>query len=710
MSEQQLTAFWRWKEADGTEKTAPFIFEDSEGEFRRCFERYLAPRWRRDFPTTYAAWAAEASRNAAKPTPYLNLPEPPLPELNVLYFPCVASQYAHIAAIFNVDIPVGQKVDLVSNIPLWRQSSLFFGADEPKEEKPTEYVTTLYVATRRDATEYPAVETNEPPEEPADPETPAPTTNENKDKKAYVCILVDWRYFARSVPYTVSEKKEKSVRFFDRALEILETYQYLGSADVERVKTVGICSDKAKRTPSVPLDSEVFAEGASLTLLLDAALFCRGAYLYNGEGVEPTEEPDEDSEHSPRYPAQVGFPTIDLTDSYDKAPKYVFPDYWTPDEQEEPASIEPAPDVPEEPAETPSLNDDKSISLTCYVDVPAVLIAPEEPEPPEEPTEPTFLEEPEDPEPPEEPAEEETYVVQNLETLKRIARYVNSAVESLSALSSSATFWLGERFEGEAYRYIPNGGFNNEQNSLSGLNSAIWFPIYGPGSKPWDSKHGQIDVSKTKFGPFRYKYGSHPVEWVKNEFYSGWRLVGPLMDAENLLEASNSVIGVQGNGVSLGFEPVVKSAPESTSSFDLNGVTESRIVKVSDGTYEVYYAADVPAPIGCGAVVNWLFENVAFNFSAANAAQGWSGAAYGELSEPFTQNEARDALASVALTGEDQALKTVVEAAGDSLASATYKCYSPFSKSGDTMASGTRVCVVRNSLLKRFEIIQAECD
>ena len=179
------------------------------------------------------------------------------------------------------------------------------------------------------------------------------------------------------------------------------------------------------------------------------------------------------------------------------------------------------------------------------------------------------------------------------------------------------------------------------------------------------------------------------------------------MDAENTIEASNSVIGVQGNGVSLGFEPV---APYDNTGFNTYGVTESRIVLVTSGTYEVYYAADAPVPIGCGAVVDWNFDGSRFLFSAVNASQGWSGAAYGTLYADFTQNDTRDTLATVILVGEDKTLRSVIEAAGGYLNTARYMCYSPFSKPGDTMASGTRVCVIRNAALKRFEIIQAECE
>ena len=113
---------------------------------------------------------------------------------------------------------------------------------------------------------------------------------------------------------------------------ILESFGYLSDADVERVKTSGICSDRVKRTPSVPLDPEVFADGASLPLLLDAALYCRGAYLYNGEGVIPEQPESEDEKEKPRSPAQIGFPTIDITETVKKKPKFIYaiPDFQNP--------------------------------------------------------------------------------------------------------------------------------------------------------------------------------------------------------------------------------------------------------------------------------------------------------------------------------------------------------------------------------------------
>lgn len=637
---QQFNAFWRWTDSSGVAQTAPFLFEDPDGDFLGRVERYLAPRWRRDFPSNYAAWAAEASRTAPKPIPYLNLPEPPIPEVNVLWFPCVASQYAHIAAIFNVELPVGQKVELVTNAPLWRRSSLFFGTFVPSTDAVPQYVTTLYVASRRTA-------------------TGDPTTG------PFICVLVDWRYFARSVPFEIIQEQEGDAYFFDQVAAILERYDYLSVDDLNAVKTFGICSDAAKALAVVPLDQNVFAEGAPLPLLIDAALYCRGAYLYNGLGVVPgqTQTP------SARYPIQVGFPTVDATGTNVPKPKYSFPDYWT-STNEQGATVDP----------TPAVNVDKSLSLTGYVDVPAVLN--------ETSTAPDFI-------------------PSNAEQLKMIAGYVGQAVETLANLSPSATFWLGDYVGPDEYLYIPNGEFDNEQNSIAGLNTCINFPIFSAASKPWDFKRGQILVDKTTLGPFRYRYSAVPVEYVESDFYTGWRFVGPFMDAENTVEASNSVIGVQGNGVSLGFEPV---APCDNTGFNTYGVTESRIVLVTSGTYEVYYAADAPVPIGCGAVVDWNFDGSRFLFSAVNASQGWNGAAYGTLYTDFTQNETRDALATVVLSGEDKALRSVVEAAGGCLSTARYMCYSPFSKSGDTMASGTRVCVIRNATLKRFEIIQAECD
>ena len=737
MKEQQFTAFWRWTDKDGVVKTAPFVFEAPEGEFRRCFEQYLAPRWRRDFPSNYASWAAEASRNAPKPIPYLNLPEPPLPELNVLYFPSVASQYAHIAAIFNAEIPVGQRIDLVSNIPLWRRSTLFFGVEEPEEpeqpetttepqpEEPKEYITTLYVVTRRDATDYPVKEKEEQedphepedPNEPEDPTEPEGPTDPEEDKKAkaFLCVLVDWRYFARSVLYSAPLEQGESVRFFDRVVAILESFGYLSDADAERVKTIGICSDQVKRTPSVPLDPEVFADGASLPLLLDAALYCRGAYLYNGEGIIPEQPESEDEKEKPRSPAQIGFPTIDLTETVKKKPKFIYPDYWTEDEPATPggsaSSTEPVPN-PEH-----AINYNFSLSLTGYVNVPAVLAAPPEPENPETPEDPEApegtenTEGAESEEDPETPETEEEYVVQNLETIKRIARYVGSAIDGLSLLSTSATFWLGDRCGDETFRYIPDGGFANEQNSLAGLNTSIWFPIYGPDSKPWDSEHGQITASRVKQGPFRYKYRSRPSKYLKKDFRSGWVFAGPIMDAENTIEASNSVIGMQGNGVSLGFNPVASPQDASGATFDLYGVAETRIVRDEEsGLYQVYYAADAPSPVGNGAVVSWKFADSKFLFSAINVASGWNGAGIGTVAEAFTQNETRDALVKVSVNGGDSFLKELVESAGESYIGAQYMCYSPFSKAGDTLAADVIVCVSRNALLKRFEIIQAECD
>lgn len=640
---QQFNAFWRWTDTSGVAQTAPFLFEDPDGDFLGRVERYLAPRWRRDFPSNYAAWAAEASATAPKTIPYLNLPEPPLPEVNVLYFPCVASQYAHIAAIFNVELPVGQKVELVTNVPLWRRSSLFFGEFTPSTEDVPQYVTTLYVASRRTATGDPAT-------------------------GPYICILVDWRYFARSVPFEVVSAQNSSAYFFDQVTAILEKYGYLSADELNAVKTFGICSATAKAKATVPLDPNVFTEGASLPLLIDAALYCRGAYLYNGLGVVPEQTP------SPRFPLQVAFPTLDLSDANDPKPKFYYPDYWTITTQDattgQTTTVNP----------TPAVNLNAGLSLTGFVDVPAVLD--------DSSTAPDFT-------------------PSNAVPLKVIAGYVGSTIEALANLSTSATFWLGDFVGTDEYIYIPDGEFDNEQRSIAGFNTCVRFPIFGAASKPWDFKQGQILIDKTPLGPFQWQYSVLPVEYVESDFYTGWRFIGPFMDAKNTIEASNSVIGVQGNGVSLGFEPV---APYDNTGFNASGVTESRVVLVSSGTYEVYYAADVPTPIGCGAVVNWSFDDNVFLFSAVNAAQGWSGAAYGTLLADFTQNESRDALATVSLVGEDKALKSVIAASGGYLNTARYMCYSPFSKPGDTMASGTRVCVIRNAALKRFEIIQAECE
>ena len=633
---QQFNAFWRWTDSSGVAQTAPFLFEDPDGDFLERVERYLAPRWRRDFPSNYAAWAAEASQSAPKPVPYLNLPEPPIPEVNVLWFPCVASQYAHIAAIFNVELPVGQKVELVTNVPLWRRSSLFFGTFIPSTADVPQYVTTLYVASRRTAT--------------GDP-TSGP----------FICVLVDWRYFARSVPFEIVQGQDGNAYFFDQVAAILEQYGYLSDDDLNAVRTSGVCSNAAKAQASIPLDQNVFAEGASLPLLIDAALYCRGAYLYNGTGVTPGQAQPQTP--SPRYPIQVGFPTFDATGTSESKLKYVYPDYWT-SANDQGVMVDP----------TPSVNIGHPLSSTGFVDIPAVLDADSSGD----------------------------LILVNAEPLRAIAGYVGLAVDALANLSTSATFWLGDYVGPDEYLYIPNGEFDNEQNSIAGLNTCINFPIFNAASKPWDFKRGQILVDKTKLGPFRYQYSVIPVEYVDSDFYTGWRFVGPFMDAENTIEASNSVIGVQGNGVSLGFEPVPSG--------DSNGVEESRFFLVTSGTYEVYYAADAPVPVGCGAVVDWNFDGSRFLFSAVNASQGWSGAAYGTLLSDFTQNETRDALATVTLVGEDKALRSVIEAAGGYLNTARYMCYSPFSKPGDTMASGTRVCVIRNAALKRFEIIQAECE
>lgn len=639
MSTQQFSACWRWTDATGTTHTAPFLFEDPDGDFLERVERYIMPRWRRDFPSNYASWAAEASRSSPKPIPYLNLPEPPLPELNVLFFPCVASQYAHMAAIFNVDIPVGQKVELVTNLPLWRRSSLFWGTFSPSEELETQYSTVLYVASRRTATG-------------------------DQNSGPYVCLLVDWRYFARSVPFVEPPSTESDDYFFDKVLWALQSLGYVNAFEVNQIQTTGICSASAKAKPWLPLDQSVFTEGASLPLLIDAALYCRGAYLYNGTGVYTA------STLSPRYPAQVGFPTVDATGINVPKPKYWFPDYWTQSSSDslgQTTTVDP----------TPTVNTNKSLSLTGYVDAPAVLTA--------QTTDGVT-----------------TVSPSNLIALKTVALYIGNCIEILSGLSTSSTFWLGDYVGPDEYLYLPNGEFANEQNSIAGFNTTVWFPVFGGSSNPWDSKRGQILVDKTELGPFRYQYSSQPVEYVKSDFYTGWRFVGPIMSAENTIEASNSVIGVQGNGVSLGFEPVPSG--------DSNGVEESRVVLVTSGVYEVYYAADAPVPIGCGAVVDWSFDGSRFLFSVVNASQGWSGAAYGTLYADFTQNETRDALATVTLVGEDKALRSVIEAAGGYLNTARYMCYSPFSKPGDTMAEGTRVCVIRNAALKRFEIIQAECE
>lgn len=181
---EEFQAHWEWTDATGKTRVEPFIMPDLNGELEEYVKRYITPDIDRDFPVERSEWAADVSSGAshyystrdATPTPVYALSPAPRPRLNVLFFPTMASQYAHIAAIFdNDELEVGQKITLKTNITLIKDASYFLGIKDKKD-------VDLWIVTKR-------------------PLNNAVIDGWKTPKGAALCVLVDWRYFMRGATY-----------------------------------------------------------------------------------------------------------------------------------------------------------------------------------------------------------------------------------------------------------------------------------------------------------------------------------------------------------------------------------------------------------------------------------------------------------------------------------------------------------------------------
>lgn len=208
---EEFQAHWEWVDANDETHVEPFLFPDYNGDLERYIERFITPDIDLDFPSETTPWYLEA---VTSPPPFYENPKDltgkvefpvnddlyygeveaknadfadngrnatfippnpsPRPRLNVLFFPTRAIQYAHMIAILDNDaIKVGQKITLKTNTPIIKDATLFFGIKESNE-------LPLYVATKR------------------------PINNQivedwNLETGVSLCVLVDWRFFARNM-------------------------------------------------------------------------------------------------------------------------------------------------------------------------------------------------------------------------------------------------------------------------------------------------------------------------------------------------------------------------------------------------------------------------------------------------------------------------------------------------------------------------------
>lgn len=199
MSDEQTTVFnsnesvecfeaqWERVDPDGVKRVIPFLFPDFEGDLEDYIEKYVAPDLEEDFPVDSGAWtkntyfqnstftvqvgaetAATSFPTSAKTS--FNVAPMPKPKLNVLFFPTIASQFAHIAAIIDDDeVNVGTKLTLRTNVPVIQNARFFFGISERNYH-------SFYVVTKRPLSQQISNDWNVP-------------------KGAAICVLVDWRYF-----------------------------------------------------------------------------------------------------------------------------------------------------------------------------------------------------------------------------------------------------------------------------------------------------------------------------------------------------------------------------------------------------------------------------------------------------------------------------------------------------------------------------------
>ena len=103
---EEFQAHWEWTDAGGNLHTEPFLFPDYEGELEEYVRKYIAPDYEQDFPAAdNAEWVNSFYHdvNAKGFVPSFQLQKAPAPQLNKLFFPTTASQYAHIIALFDDD-------------------------------------------------------------------------------------------------------------------------------------------------------------------------------------------------------------------------------------------------------------------------------------------------------------------------------------------------------------------------------------------------------------------------------------------------------------------------------------------------------------------------------------------------------------------------------------------------------------------------------